>query len=99
MDKLRAYDPGSETMTPTEARELVHRSGMILVLGWDIERTFVLDQMRRQDKEISYESSSSEGLKRGSRLNIDTKTLVLWSVSPDTKKPKMMDIQETAQVT
>ena len=31
--KLLAYDLDSEIMTPTEARELVQRSGMILVLG------------------------------------------------------------------
>ena len=92
VEKLLAYDPESEIMTPAEARELVHRSGMILIPNWDIERAFVLDQMRRQDKAISYEASSSEGLERGSRFNIDTKTLAVWSVSSDTTKPKMMDI-------
>ena len=30
-------------------------------------------------------------------MNVDTKTLAVWSVAPDTKKPKMMDIQVTAQ--
>lgn len=79
VDKLLAYDPDSETMTPIEARKLVHRSGMILVPRWDIERSFVLDQMRRKDKENNY----------------DTKTLAIWSISPDTKKPRMMDIEET----
>ena len=53
--------------------------------------------MRRQDKTISYEATSSEGFKRGSGFNVDTKTLAVWSVAPDTNKPKMMDIQETAQ--
>ncbi len=28
---------------------------------------------------------------------MDTKTLAVWSVAPDTKKPKMMDIEETTQ--
>lgn len=62
-------------MTSTKARELVHRSGMILVLGWDIERAFVLDQIRRPDKVVNYEATSSEGLKRGLGFNIDTNTL------------------------
>ena len=31
VDKLLAYDSDSKTMTPTEARELVQRSGMVLV--------------------------------------------------------------------
>ena len=43
VEKLQAYDPDSVSMTPTEVRELVERSGMIIVLGWDIERAFFLD--------------------------------------------------------
>ena len=50
VDKLLDYDPDNKTMTPIEARELVQRSGMILVPGWDIEKAFMLDQIRRQDK-------------------------------------------------
>ena len=84
-------------MTPTKAKELVHRSGMILIPNWDIEKAFVLDQLRRQDKIISYEAIGSDGFKRGSRFNVDTKTLAVWSVAPNTKKPKMMDISVTAQ--
>ena len=53
--------------------------------------------MRRHDKTISYEATGSEGFKRGSGFNVDTKTLAVWSVAPDTKKPKMMDIQVTTQ--
>ena len=79
-------------MTPIEARELVHRSGMILVPNWDIERDFVLDQMRRQDKEIRYEASSNEVFKRGLGFNIDTKTLAVWIATLDPKNPKIMDI-------
>lgn len=47
VEKLLSYNPESETMTPAKARELVHRSGMILIPNWDIEKDFVLDQMRR----------------------------------------------------
>ena len=43
VEKFLAYDPESETMTPIEARELVHRSGMILIPNWDIEKAFILD--------------------------------------------------------
>ena len=93
VEKLLAYDPESETMTPAEARELVHISGMILIPNWDIEKAFVLDQMRIQDKAVSYEATGSEGFKRGSGFTVYTITLVVWSIAPDTKKPKMMDIQ------
>ena len=75
-------------MTPVEAKELVQRSGMILVPGQDIEKAFVLDQIRRQDKAISYEEISSD---------VDTKTLAIWSIALETNKPKMMDVEEIAQ--
>ena len=97
VEKLLAYHPNSETMTLVEARELVERSQMILVPRWDIERAFVLDQIRRQDKAISYEATGSDGLQRVSRFNIDTKTLAIWSIALETNKPKMMDIEETSQ--
>ena len=50
VQKLQAYDPNSESLTVEEARELVQRSGMIFFLGWDISSSFLLDQMRRQQK-------------------------------------------------
>ena len=86
VDKLLAYDPERETMTLAKARELVHRSGMILIPNQNIEKAFFLDQMRRQDKAISYEASGNEGLKRGSSFNVDTKTSAVRSIAPDTKK-------------
>ena len=55
---------------------------MILVLGWDIERDFFLDHIRRQDKAISYDVIGSDGLKRWLGFNVDTKTLAIWSIAP-----------------
>ena len=43
VEKFLAYAPKSETITPIEARELVHRSVMILIPNWDIEKAFFLD--------------------------------------------------------
>ena len=77
VDKLLAYDPNSKTMAPAEAKELVQRSGMILVPSWDIKRAFILDQIKWQEKVISYEATNSDGLKRGCNFNIDTKTLAI----------------------
>ena len=57
----------------------------------------MLDQIRRQDKSINYEATSSDGLKRGSGFNVDTKTLAIWSIALETNKPRMMDVEETAQ--
>ena len=62
VEKLLTYDPDSERLTLVEARELGERSGMIIVLGWDIERAFVLYHNRRQDKAISYEAYRNNGL-------------------------------------
>ena len=37
IENLQAYDPKSEVTTLEEARDLVQRSGMLLVPGWDLE--------------------------------------------------------------
>ena len=97
IEKLQAYEPESEVMTLEEARDLVQRSGMLLVTGWDLEQIFMLDQIRRQDNVISYEAIGVDGLKRGTSFNIDTKFLVVWSMAPTSNKPKLMDVQSTKQ--
>ena len=47
VERLLAYDLDSEIVTPTKARDLVERSGMLIVPGWDIKREFMLDKIRR----------------------------------------------------
>ena len=95
VQKLQAYDPNSESLTIEEARELVQRSGMIVFPGWDISSSFLLDQMRRQEKSISYEEINPFGELQGARLNIVTKTMAIWSVAPKLEKPTLMEIKET----
>lgn len=95
VQKLQAYDPNSESLTVEEARELVQRSGMIVFPGWDISSSFLLDQMRRQEKSISYEEINPFGELQGAGFNIDTKTMAIWSVAPESEKPTLMEIKET----
>lgn len=95
--KLIEYDPESEEMSTSKVRELVQRSGMNLTPTWDLEQAFMLDQIRRHDKAISFEAYATEGLTRGSEFNIDTNTLAIWSIAPETNKPKLMDVQSTPQ--
>ena len=95
IEKLQAYDPKSEKMTLEEARDIVQRSGMLLVPSWDLEQAFMGDQIRRQDNAISYEAIGANGLKRGTSFNIDTKSLDVWSMAPASKKQKLMDIEST----
>ena len=97
IEKLQSYDLESEVMTLEEARDLVQRSGMLLVLDWDLEQAFMLDQIRRQENAISYEAIGAEGLKRGTGFNIDTKSLAVWSMAPASNKPKLMDVKNTEQ--
>ena len=77
IEKLQAYDPKSEVMTLEEAKDLVQRSGMLLVLGWDLEQSFIRDQIKRQESAISYKAIGADGLKRGTSFNIDTKSLAV----------------------
>ena len=38
VEKILAYDLESEQITPIEAKDLVQRIGILLILGWDLER-------------------------------------------------------------
>lgn len=95
VQKLQAYDPNSESLTIEEARELVQRSGVIVFPEWDISSSFLLDQMRRQEKSISYEDINPFGELQGAQFNIYTKTMAIWSVAPESEKPTLMEIKET----
>lgn len=97
IEKLLAYDPDSKTMIVNEARDLVQRSGMLLVPRWDLRTTFFLYQIIRKEKFVLYEAFGAQGLQRGSTFNIDTNTLAMWSMAPKTNKPKLMDVQDTTQ--
>ena len=55
IQKLQDYDLASETLTPEEGRELIIRSGLLLFPRWEISSSFLLDQIRRQDRSISFE--------------------------------------------
>ena len=83
-------------MTLEEARDLVQRSGTLLVPGWDLEQSFMLDQIKRQDISASFEETNVWGARMVS-INVDRRIMVVWSMAPKTNKPKFMDVQNTAQ--
>lgn len=97
VEKLQVYDPNGETLTIEEARDLVKRSGMLLLPGWDLSSSFMLDQIRRQEKSISFEAFGPRGLQRGSGYNIDAQSLAVWSIAPELDKPKQMEVKDTPQ--
>lgn len=68
-----------------------------MVPGWDLGTTFMLDQIRRQEKSISYEAFGAQSLQRGSSFNFDNKTLVVWSFAPETNKSLLMYVKDIAQ--
>ena len=97
VQKLEEYDPASETLTPEEGRELIRRSGMILFPGWKINSSFLLDQIRKQEKSISFEDTNIFGETNGARFNIDAKTVEIQSLALAHDKPTLMEIKETPQ--
>lgn len=95
VQKLQEYDPASETLIVEEAKELVRRSGMIVFLGRDISSSCLLDQMRRQERTISFEDENQKGELRGSRYNINAQTMAIWSLAPENQKPTLMEIKDS----
>lgn len=90
--RLQEYDTKSETLTIEEVRELIKRSGMIIFLGWEDNSSFFLDQMRRQEKTISFEDVDQHGELRGSGYNIDAQTMATWSLAPENEELTLMEI-------
>ena len=87
IQRLQEYDPTSETLTPKEGKELVRRSGMLLFPRWEISSSFLLDQIRKQEKSISFEDVNMFGETRGAGFNIDAKTKTIQSLAPPHEKP------------
>ena len=94
VQKLQEHDPASETLTPKEGRELV-RSDMLLFLGWETRSSFLIDQIKRQEKSISFEDTNTFVETNGAGFNIDAKTMAIWSLAPPHDKPTLMEIKET----
>ena len=84
-------------MTPIEAIIFVKMSGMLLVSSSNLEKAFMLDQIKKQEDSISYEALVVDDLQRGQGFNIYSKSLVVWIMTLETNKPKLMDIQSTSQ--
>ena len=76
---------------------MVRRCGMLLFPGQEMNSSFLLDQIRKQDKSISFEDVSMFGETKGARFNIDAKTMAIWSLAPPHEKPSLMEIKETPQ--
>ena len=93
VQKLQEYDPTSETLTPMEGRELLRRSGMLLFPGWEINSSFLLDQIRKQEKSISFEETNMFGETKVIGFNIDAKTMAIWSMALAHDKPTLMEIK------
>ena len=70
---------------------------MFFFLGWEIKSSFLLDQIRKQEKSISFEDTNMFGEIKGGGFNIDAKIMAIWSLAPAHDKPTLMEINETPQ--
>ena len=70
---------------------------MLLFLGLDIKSSFLLDQIRKQEKSVSFEDVNMFRETRGEGFNIDAKKMAIWSLAPPHEKPLLMEIKETPQ--
>ena len=57
----------------------------------------MLDQIKRQDKAVSYEAFGTQGLQRGLSFNTYIKTLVVWSFYLEKNNPRLIDVQDIVQ--
>ena len=55
VQKIKEYEPRSETPIVNKVREFLQRSSMLLFTRWELSSSFILDKIRRQDKYLSFE--------------------------------------------
>lgn len=82
-DEINFFDRDNIRCTPEEGRKMVAKSGMLLVLGWDLEKIFLLDQiMRREDPMFAKEFGE-----HGSEVHLSLKAFAIWAKAPNTERP------------
>lgn len=90
---LQQYDPNNEDLMVGQARFLVENSGMLLLTGWDIHSTFIIDQIIRQSDPLFRSEFDVGDFVRGSGFDLKSKRLAIWSLAPATQWPHLMNIQ------
>lgn len=60
--EIRNFDKSSIKCTPEEGRQLVKKSDILLVLGWELGNFLVQDQIMRQEDPIYHKNLESMGL-------------------------------------
>ena len=70
---------------------------MLLFPSWEISSSFLLDQIKRREKSISFEDVNMFGETKGASFNIDAKTMAILSLALAHDKPSLMEIKETPQ--
>jgi regulator of replication initiation timing len=66
----------------------------MLMPGWDLQSTFVIDQIRRQEDPLLKTEFEMDDVLKGSGFDPKSKTLAIWSLAPATQKPLVMTIRE-----
>lgn len=66
---------------------MVKRSGMLMVLGWDLQSSFIIDQVKRLSNLMFHSKVQIGDKRRGYRFYLERKTLAIWSITPTTHKP------------
>ena len=78
-----------------EARELARRSDMIVFPSWEINSSFLLDQMKRHENIISFEDVNHQGELRGFGYSINAQIMVVWSLAPEHEKETLMETKKS----
>lgn len=68
---------------------------MLLFPSWELSSSFMLDQIRKQERPVSFEETNIIGELQGVGFNIDSKTIKIWSMALDDNKPTLMEIKES----
>lgn len=85
-EEIRNFYKDSIRCTPKEGREMLAKSDMLLVPGWDLEKIFLLDQIMRQKGPLF----SKELGKPGLGVYLSLKAFIVWAKASNNQKPLVL---------
>lgn len=93
LEELRKeVDQELESITPERGRELLQEVRVFLLPRWDISSTIVFDNFKKRgDKTLHLTEEASDKMYSSSGYNPDERTLLIWELYPQDKRPTIIN--------
>lgn len=85
-EELEIFDKDNIDCIPEEGKQMIMANDMMLVLRWDMQNIFILDQVIRQENSIYAQEFGKHRL----GFNPSIKAFAQWVKAPNNEKPILL---------